>query len=267
MLCLYLLERERNQLSETIMYHKYAEGYGEICLNRPEKHNAISEEMVEELKVSLETAKQDSITFLVITGAGEKIFSAGGDLNYLHADLTSDEAFSHLYPMKEVLYEIVSFPVPTICLLNGDAWGGGCEIATACDIRISRETSKYGFIQTKLGIIPGWGGGALLHEKVNPSFAMQWLTEANTFVAGQLKERGWIHHIVTPEVWNDRDRLLKPYIQKSFEQMKIVKSQYKKKLSSLGLSSLMNEEVRNCAQLWDSKEHKEAVRQFFTRKA
>ncbi|UJL47841.1 enoyl-CoA hydratase/isomerase family protein [Virgibacillus sp. NKC19-16] len=254
-------------MSKTITYHKSSAGYGEICLNRPEKHNAISEEMVDELKSSLDTAKQDSITFLVITGAGEKIFSAGGDLNYLHGNLTSDEAFTHLYPMKEVLYEIVSFPVPTICLLNGDAWGGGCEIATACDIRISRETSRFGFVQTKLGIIPGWGGGVLLYEKVNPSFALQWLMEANAFDASELKERGWLQHIVSAEVWNDRDQLLQPYIQKSYDQMKIVKSQYKKKLSSLGLSSLMNEEVRNCSQLWDSMEHKEAVRQFFARKA
>src|SRR5690625_5646758 len=92
------------------------------------------------------------------------MFCAGGDLINFHGELTPDEAFSRLYPMKEVLYDIASFPVPTICLLNGDALGGGCEIATACDFRIAKETTKFGFVQSKLGIVPGWGGGTRSEE-------------------------------------------------------------------------------------------------------
>ncbi|PAV29901.1 enoyl-CoA hydratase [Virgibacillus profundi] len=254
-------------MTETVLYRKIDDGdYGEICIQRPKKHNAITKDMVDGLHNSLKQAKQDSLKFLVITGAGNKMFCAGGDLNELHGDLTPDEAFSHLYPVKEVLYEIVSFPVPTICLLNGNALGGGCEIATACDIRIAKENSTFGFVQTKLGIIPGWGGGALLYEKVNPNFAFQWLMEASIFEVAYLKERGWVHHIVTQEEINNKKELLKPYISKSYDQMKILKNQYKKKIASIGLSSLMNEEVRNCANLWDSKEHKDAVKEFLSRK-
>ena len=248
-----------------IQYQKYNEAYGVICLSRPEKHNAITGEMIEQLHAALKQAKEDVIRFLVITGAGEKMFCAGGDLTNLHGDLTPDEAFSLLYPMKEVLHEIISFPVPTICLLNGDALGGGCEIATACDIRIAKENTKFGFIQTRLGIIPGWGGGALLYEKVNPSFALQWLLEGETFGAVYLQARGWIHHIARKEDWNNLESLLQPYISKSHEQMLFLKNQFKLKLSSLGLSSLMNEEVRNCANLWDSVEHKEAVKTFLSK--
>ncbi|MBP1968207.1 enoyl-CoA hydratase/carnithine racemase [Virgibacillus natechei] len=253
-------------MSETVQYRIFEEGYGEICLNRPDKHNAISEKMTEAFKSRLEEAKRDAVKFLIITGEGEKFFSAGGDLNNLHGDLSPDEAFSKLYMMKEVLYEIMSFPVPTICLLNGDAIGGGCEIATACDIRIAKETSKFGFVQTNLGILPGWGGGALLYEKVNPSFALQWLMEGSIFDANYLKECGWLHTVVSKAVWDNRDELLQAYIRKSYDQMKILKSQYKKKLSNLKLSLLMDEEVRNCANLWDSEEHKKAVQQFFARK-
>lgn len=253
-------------MTESVAYQKITDlNYGQILINRPDKHNAISKEMAEEFKKCLAMANQDEIKFLVITGAGDKMFCAGGDLNDLHGNLTPDEAFLQLYPMKEVLYEIVSFPVPTICLLNGNALGGGCEIATACDFRIARYTSTFGFVQTNLGITPGWGGGTLLYEKVNPNFAYQWLLEARIFNAEKLEQTGWLHHVVKDEEMGNTEKLLKPYLIKSYKQMKILKNQYKKKISSLGLASLMNEEVRNCANLWDSKEHIKAVEKFLNR--
>lgn len=161
-----------------------------------------------------------------------------------------------------VLFTLVSFPVPTICLLNGDALGGGCEIATACDFRIAKEATEFGFIQTKLGIIPGWGGGTLLYEKVHPSFAYHWIVEAQIYKASFLKEQGWIHKVVPNKEWGNYELLLKDYLNKSFEQMKFLKSQYKRKLSVLGLSAQMNEDVRNCSVLWDSEEHQEVVQHF-----
>lgn len=254
-------------MTELVTYKKIDDlNYGQILINRPDKHNAISLGMAEEFKKCLTSANEDEIKFLVITGAGDKMFCAGGDLNELHGKLTPDDAFLNLYPMKEVLYEIISFPVPTICLLNGNALGGGCEIATACDIRIARQNHSFGFVQSNLGITPGWGGGTLLYEKVNPNFAFQWLLEARIFDAEKLVQAGWLHHAVTDEEMDNTEKLLKPYLMKSYEQMKILKNQYKKKISSLSLASLMNEEVRNCANLWNSREHIEAVEQFSSRK-
>lgn len=252
-------------MTELVQYRTDKQGYGEILLNRPEKLNAISNEMARSFRRAIETAKQQPIKFLVITAAGGRMFCAGGDLQDLHGDMNSDEAYTVLYSMKEVLYELTSFPVPTVCLLNGDALGGGCEIATACDIRIAKKNTRYGFVQTKLGITPGWGGGELLYEKVHPSFAFQWLMEAEMYEASFLQTQGWIQNIVGDNEWNDRESLLKPYLTKSQEQMEVLKMQYKKKLSILPLSAQMDEEVRNCAELWETKAHKDAVRQFFSR--
>jgi len=234
-------------------------------LNRPEKHNAVSKEMTKELMAILAEAKKDTLKFLVVTGKGN-MFCAGGDLHDLHGDLTTDEAFSCLYSMKEVLFELVNFHVPTIALLNGNALGGGCELATACDVRIAKESSQFGFVQTKLGILPGWGGGALLYEKVKPSFAMNWLMEASILKADYLMEQGWLHKTVANEEWEGNfNNILKPYISKSYEQMKLLKMQYKKKIASLSLSSFMSEEVKNCASLWETPEHKAAVSKFIER--
>lgn len=253
-------------MTTNVQYERNDKGYSIIHLNRPEKHNAISVQMTEELRVSLEQAKKDKVKFLVITGAGDRMFCAGGDLNDLHGDLSSDEAYEHLTPMKEILYEIASFPVPTICLLNGDALGGGCELATSCDFRITKPSTKFGFVQANLGIIPGWGGGVLLYEKVAHSFAYQWLLEAKVYPAEELKKRGWIHRIVEDFQLENIDKLLEPYLSKSYDQMKVLKKQYKKALSASDLSSRMSEEVKDCSYLWTSEEHKRAVDHFFQRK-
>ncbi len=245
-----------------IGYQKMDKGYGVITLNRPEKRNAISEKMANAFHSTLQQARLDALKFLVITGAEDKMFCAGGDLTELHGNLTPAEAYERLRVMKGLLYELVTFPVPVICLLNGNALGGGCEIATACDFRIAKAGTSFGFVQTKLGILPGWGGGALLYEKTHPSFALQWLTEAAIYEAEKLVDKGWVHHIVDASAWHDYEQILQPYVLKSYNQMKLLKQQYLHAISISTLAERMEEEVRNCAELWDSPEHKQAVKQF-----
>ncbi len=261
-----MLRKELMKVAGNVTLAFEAAGYGVITLHRPEKHNAISKKMTQDLNDCLEKAKQKPLKFLVLTGFGDKMFCSGGDLYDLHGDLSPDEAFSILYPMKEVLYKIVAFPVPVICLLNGNALGGGCEIATACDIRIAKESTTFGFVQSTLGIVPGWGGGVLLYEKVHHTFAFQWLLEGAIYSTSYLMEKGWIQQVVDKSQWSDPNVFLQPYILKSVDQMKLLKAQYKKKLSALALNAEMNAEVRSCATLWDSPEHKQAVHRFMHRK-
>src|SRR5699024_6048386 len=139
------------------------------------------------------------------------VFCAGGDLTELHGDLPEEAAYEKLHIMKEVLYKIMMFPVPTICLLQGNALGGGCELATACDFRIAKEGTTFGFVQSNLGILPGWGGGAILYKKVAPTFAFNWLTKGAIYGAAYLHEKGWIHKIAHDEQWHDMEKLLQPY--------------------------------------------------------
>lgn len=245
-----------------VTYKRHTEGYGEIVLNRVNKHNAINGKMIEQLKSCLEQADQDTISFLIITGAGEHTFCAGGDLHYFHGQLDNEHAFAHLYPMKEILHTIMLFKVPTICMLNGNAFGGGCEIATACDIRIAVEGTRFGFIQSTLGIVPGWGGGSLLYEKVHASFAFQWITEGATYNAEYLYNKGWLHAIASGEDFYNRSSVLAAYLKNTPEQMEVLKNQYKQQTLALSLSARMNEEVRYCASLWNSPKHQHAVEEF-----
>ena len=251
-------------MGEVVNYEKKNEGYGIIRLNRPEKQNAISLHMGEQLQAKLNEAGKDDLKFLILTGVEDRMFSAGGDLNDLHGELSTAEAFVNLRPMMEVLKDIVYFPVPVIALLNGDALGGGCELATACDIRIAKANTKFGFIQTTIGILPGWGGGALLYKKVQPDFALNWIATGTVLTAHELKEKGWLHDIIDETEWRDRSYLQK-YIARSVEQMRLLKEQFKVNTQVAEFSSLMEEEVKNAASLWESAAHKQAIENFSKR--
>lgn len=250
-------------LDSLVLYEE--KEYGILTLNRPEKRNAISIDMARQLSTLLTEIESRPISFLVIKSAGEGVFCAGGDLNELHGELSNQEAYETLKVMKQVLYQIVSLPVPTIALLQGNALGGGCELATACDIRIAKEGTSFGFVQSNLGILPGWGGGAILYEKVLPSFALQWLTEGEMYQASDLLEKGWLHHLVDEVSWADIDDLLQPYVRKSLEQMQYLKAQYKAAIHLDDLKEKMDIESSNCANLWASEHHQQVVQSFLNK--
>ncbi|MHA6251394.1 enoyl-CoA hydratase/isomerase family protein [Oceanobacillus sp. CAU 1775] len=253
-------------MEKVVTYELNDQGYGIIRLNRADKRNAISKEMVILLEKYIDEAMNQEIKFLVLTASEGEYFCAGGDLNNLHGDLSPDEAFADLSAMKNVLEKIVKFPVPVIALLNGNALGGGCELATACDIRIAKEGTSFGFIQSKIGILPGWGGGAILYEKVAKSFALDWLMRGDLYKANELLEKGWLHHVIRAEEWDDQEQILKAYTQKSIKQMHLLKKQYQTNIKMDELLLRMDEELRGTADLWDSPEHKTAVQNFLARK-
>lgn len=258
-------EKGRIFLGEVINYEINDEGYGTIRLNRPEKQNAISLHMAEQLQEKLVEAREANLKFLILTGVENRMFSAGGDLNDLHGELSTGEAFARLKPMMDVLQMVLHFPVPVIALLNGNALGGGCELATACDIRIAKANTKFGFIQSTIGILPGWGGGTILYKKVQPDFALDWIARGAILDACELEEKGWIHHVIDDKDWDDAI-YLENYIAKSEEQMRLLKKQFTINIAADELSRLMVEEVKSAASLWESEAHKQAIEKFSKKK-
>ncbi|MYL33034.1 enoyl-CoA hydratase/isomerase family protein [Pontibacillus yanchengensis] len=251
----------------TIRFDIHEAGYAQMTLSRPDQRNAVSLEMVEELKDALERAKEADIKCLVVTGEGSDAFCSGGDLYDFHADLTSEDVFSTLYKMKEFLYDLARFPLPTLAILNGHALGGGCELATACDFRYGPEWASYGFIQGRLGIIPGWGGGALLYKRLPSLVAYRMLVESKPFSAAQCLEMGWLQDIYDQSfIKEEMERILQPFLSKSTDQIKEFKQQYIRYEFPISLSVEMDEEVRRCSTLWGNDQHKKAVNSFLTEK-
>lgn len=237
----------------------------QLTINRPDKRNAISYEVMDELDAAVDWAKKDErVKILLIRGAGEQAFCSGGDLSEFHALETEEAAFGMLSKMGQVLYKLATFPKPTIAYINGTAIGGGCEIATACDIRIAKKGVKMGFVQGHQAITTGWGCGTILTEKLSPANAMALLWSAGIMLPEEAMKLGFIS-----EVTEDDEQvltILERYNDKQGEVLQAYKNMLVRKWEQTNLRERMMEEIKVCAKLWEKEEHLLAVKQFRERK-
>lgn len=166
---------------------------GQIALlniNRPEARNALSLSLVKELNDIVFALKEEtSLRALVITGEGEKAFSAGADLKE-RSNMTEEEALHFVETIQGTFQKLAELPVPTIAAINGDAFGGGLELALACDMRAISEHALIGLTECSLGIIPGAGGTQRLPRLVGPSRAMEFIFMAKRLDAKEAIEFG-----------------------------------------------------------------------------
>ncbi|MBK8395252.1 MAG: enoyl-CoA hydratase/isomerase family protein [Leptospiraceae bacterium] len=143
-----------------------------ITFNRPEASNSVSRELLSSfLKNLQEVAGSNAVRVLFLQASGEKVFCAGADLKE-RATMNEKEVIHFLDMFRYTCNFLENLPFPTVAVLNGDAYGGGLEIALCCDIRIMANESKIGLTETKLGIIPGAGGTQRLSRLIGVSRAM-----------------------------------------------------------------------------------------------
>lgn len=243
------------------------QGVLRFTINRPHKHNAINGEVMKGLKEAIFYARNTATSkMFVITGAGEKSFCSGGDLSEFHSLRTEQEAHEMLSEMGSILYDLATLPMPTIALVNGTAVGGGCEIATACDFRLMKNTAKAGFIQGSLAIITGWGGSTYLFERgLKQDDALKMLLEAKPYPADYLKFNGWATELYE----DDHELALERFIQNLLAVHPSVHQTYKKvllaKWNETNVHQRVLNEIRQCAILWEQDAHHEAVARFLNK--
>jgi len=183
---------------KTLMYEK-KENIGLLTINRPEKMNAISQELTAELSLLLdEIENDDELRVIVITGAGDKAFVAGADINELvDRDARLGRRVSR--ERQEIFLRIENLHVPVIAAINGYALGGGLELALACSIRICSEKAQFGAPEVKLGIIPGDGGTQRLPRLVGQGRAMEMIITGDFIDAQEAYRIGLVNKVFTPE--------------------------------------------------------------------
>lgn len=237
-------------------------GYLLFTIKRNEKRNAINYEVMEGLTEAIERAGQSDVKALVITGEGDRAFCSGGDLSVFHLLQTKEEAYPMLSKMAAILYSLLTLPIPTIALLNGTAIGGGCELAAACDFRVARQGIKAGFVQGKQAITTGWGGGAILAEKLSPAFAMKLLMDSELQPVEDLQHGGFIDSLYADaslpacEVFMDKMLLKERSVLTAYKNILI------RKWHETKLRERIQEEVETCSALWESEAHHEQVKKF-----
>lgn len=177
------------------LYEK-SEGIATITINRPKALNALNEETVLELLARLEDAKKDeNVKVVVVTGAGDKAFSAGADLKMMKG--AGAVKGMHLSQVgQELTTEIEKLEKPVIAAINGYALGGGLELSMACDLRIASENAKLGQPEINVGLIPGWGGTQRLPRFVGKAIAKEMIFTGKMIDVKTAERLGLLNKVV-----------------------------------------------------------------------
>ena len=180
-----------------------------ITLNRPGVLNALSQATVDELDAAIdELGADEDVRAIIITGAGEKAFAAGADIQELHALSSATEAAEFIGRRHRFLFKLAKLPKPVIAALNGYALGGGCELALACDIRIAAETARLGQPEINVGMIPGTGGTQRMLRLVGPGMAKYLILTGDHVSAQEALRIGLVEKVVPPEKLMDEVKAL-----------------------------------------------------------
>src|SRR5690349_20504631 len=167
-----------------------------VTVNRPKVLNALNSQTLDELRRAILELKQDAaVRAVVLTGAGEKAFVAGADINELSV-LTPAAGREHAAMGQHVLDLVEHMGKPVIAAINGYALGGGCELAMACTIRIAADTAKLGQPEINLGLIPGYAGTQRLSRIVGRGRALELLLTGDQISAAEALRLGLVNRVV-----------------------------------------------------------------------
>jgi enoyl-CoA hydratase len=167
-----------------------------VTINRPKVLNALNTQTINEIeRVMLDLRQDDGVRAIVLTGAGEKAFVAGADINEL-AVLSPAEGQRHGRRGQAVFDQVERLGKPVIAAINGFALGGGCELAMACTLRIAADTARLGQPEINLGIIPGYAGSQRLPRLIGKGRALEILLSGEMVSAARAYEIGLVNKVV-----------------------------------------------------------------------
>jgi enoyl-CoA hydratase len=172
-----------------------------VTVNRPDKMNALNHATLTELGQAFDAAKDDTnVRVLVVTGAGEKAFVAGADINELLQVAGDSAGAAKLAAFGQSIFrKLEELGKASVAMVNGFALGGGCELALACTLRTASAKAKLGLPETSLGIIPGYGGSQRLARIAGPGVAREWILTGDMFGAEECHRVGVVNRVFAPE--------------------------------------------------------------------
>jgi enoyl-CoA hydratase/carnithine racemase len=174
-------------------------GVAWVTLDRPDVRNALSRAVNLKLTdIALELDQRDSVRAIVLTGAGDKAFCAGADLKE-RKGVPANEALPFINAIATAIETWGEIRKPTIAMMNGSAYGGGLELALACDLRVIVDSAELGLTEVRLGIMPGAGGTQRLPRLVGEARAKELILLGRRISAARAAEIGLVHQVVAAD--------------------------------------------------------------------
>lgn len=240
-------------------------GVASLTLNRPEKHNALSAEMIAEITDAANTLGQNDAVRVVVLSANGKSFCAGGDLLWMQEQMsaTREARIHEARKLAEMLNVLNELPKPLIGKIHGNAFGGGVGMLSVCDIAISSKSAKFGLTETRLGLIPATISPYVL-ARIGEGKARQVFMSAKIFDAGKAMELGFLGTIT-----DDLDDAVESEVQQYLSVAPKAVAAAKALARSLGpviSKALIDETIERLADTWENPEASEGVGAFFEKR-
>ncbi|WP_324757787.1 3-hydroxyacyl-CoA dehydrogenase/enoyl-CoA hydratase family protein [Haloarcula montana] len=190
---------------ENIAVDYPGEMVGHIELDRPHRMNTVSPDLMDELSEAIDLlAEDDDVRAILLTGAGDKAFSAGADVQSMASNATPLEAVELSKKGQETFGKLEECPMPVVAGIDGYALGGGMELATCADLRVASERSELGQPEHNLGLLPGWGGTQRLANIVGEGRAKEIIFTAERYDAAEMADYGFVNEVVGNDELDDR---------------------------------------------------------------
>ncbi|MEE9256994.1 MAG: enoyl-CoA hydratase-related protein [bacterium] len=243
------------------------DGIATLTLNRPEVRNAVDDEIMSSLSGHTERlAGDERLRAVIVTGAGDEAFCAGGDLKWLQTFETGEAGESMSRRMQGILDRLSNLPVPVIGVLNGYALGGGTEIALACDMRIMEEHAYLSFKQARVGLTTAWGGGGRLLRLVGFARAMELLTTCRDVPGQKAIAFGLANAVVPKGEGLAKGRQMAEEITKGAPHSIRSIKRLLREADGMPLAEAADLEARLFREVWTSADHDEAIQAFFEKR-
>ncbi|HSD05005.1 MAG TPA: enoyl-CoA hydratase-related protein [Nitrosopumilaceae archaeon] len=236
-----------------------------ITINRPEKLNAMNLQVMDEFISVLDDLEKDQSKVIIITGAGQKAFSAGADIEYM-SKIGSTEAEKYALRGHEVLNKIEKIEKPVIAAINGYALGGGCELGLACDIRFASPNAQLGQPEVTIGICPGWGGTQRLLRIIGPSKAKDLIFTGRKIGAQEALDMGLINKIIPVENLIAESKAYAKNISKNSSFAVGISKMLVNKGMDADLDTGLKLEIYSWSLCFSSKDREERMRAFVEKK-
>ncbi len=255
---------------ETILVEK-KDGVCKITFNRPQVLNAFNPQMSDELKAAVnDIAADKSVRVVVITGAGDRAFMSGADidktiLRWVEITKKGGKVIDDhkVYFSPTMLEEL---PQPVIAAVNGFAFGMGCEIALGCDIRIASETAQFGQPEIKLGIMCGGGGSVRLTRAVGKTKAMEMCLTGDPIDAKEAYRIGLVNQVVPPaELENAVNAMVKRLMSKGAVALAYTKKSINATME-MGVKEAIENEARLFSDIFKTQDAEEGARAFLEKR-